>query len=434
MRRIGYCKLGRNMPLPQDAWGKVGGDDEPPLLLRTLAQRNPDVEWVLVGKNSGEDPQTIGMPPNVTNPWTELKQVVADATRKASAAEIVAAHDHYTLDLFRNLDGLVVWSGQHGTSNTPIPKVGSDWSEVTQPQEAFLRYASYIIRGINAFRAADPLNREEIWLHPDPRNYTKCRDLKWPPLHPMLAQFDFTKKEKHERYGDTREPSEFGIDATWEGGSLWVAKHKYVYSRLEICGVTPEHIDSEFSGSIDGRRHFGLFINEARAYVKKNRKDALRDWVLPLQPAFMHGTWSKESKAELGVDIVPADWADYYPLLRSVACTLTTPSSGSGWATTKPWQAFAVGTVCFFHPDYDTQGHIIPWPSTEVTDPELNWLGGWLRVRTPDELKERVKYLCQNPEVWSNIVAAQRRLYDRACADMDICRSIEARLDLTKDA
>lgn len=448
------------MPLDPAKWGVVGGDDEPPLLLKTLAERHPQHQFVLVGKNSGERPSDVDLPINVTNPWTELASVVRHAVAGRDQptritgddlAHVLKVYDDLVIPLFRDLDGLIVWAGQHGTSNSPMPKIGAGYDDLpwTQPQKSFTLYVSYVVRGINAFRERDPLKYEEVWLVPDPRNYPKARDVKWPQRHPILAQYDFEKTEKFERYRDWRSPVECGFDPERtrvdETGHVWIARQRYVYSGLELCGVLPRYVDAEepLHDNWGVRRHFGLFINEARSYVAKNRLDALIQYVLPLDPAFVHGKWSRESLDvinEWGYDVKPAPHADYYPLLRSVRTTFTTPSSGSGWATTKPWQAFAHGTVCFFHPEYDTQGHIIP-TLDQLGDQDylrargwgknVDQLARWLRVRDPGDLQKRVQHLNENHDAWWWLATQQRQLYDRACAELRHVHMIERRLGLT---
>src|SRR5690606_6543192 len=69
MARVGYMKIGRTIHLDPGKWGVVGGDDEPPLTLLTLARRNPDDEFVLVGLNSGWEQAVPMLPSNITNPW-----------------------------------------------------------------------------------------------------------------------------------------------------------------------------------------------------------------------------------------------------------------------------------------------------------------------------------------------------------------------------
>lgn len=453
--RVGYCKMGRVMPLARAKWGVVGGDDEPPLLLKTLAERHPEHEFVIVGRNSNECPEDVGLPSNVTNPWVELApklrvalaghvqplRLVGDHLR-----HVLATYDELITPLFSDLDGLIVWAGQHGTSNSPMPKIGAGYDDDlpwTQPQKSFTLYCGYVIRGINAFRERDPLKYEEIWLVPDPRNYPKPRDLKWPQRLPLLAQFNFTRSEKHERYRDWRTPAECGFEATVDStGHVWEAEQRYIYSGLELCGVLPEHIDGRYDPTWEGRRHFGLFVNEARAYVKRNRLDALIEYVLPLKPEFVHGKWSADSLSvlrEWGYDVQPAPAEIYYDKLRSVRSTFTTPSSGSGWATTKPWQAFAVGTVCFFHPEYDTQGHVVPtleqadsdaFCAAAGIDDDLRQLARWLRVRDPHDLEKRVRYLDENRDAWFWLAREQRALYERRCAELRHIKIIEKRLGL----
>jgi len=425
----------------------VGGDDEPPLLLKSLAERNPDHEFVLVGRNSGERPEDVGLPSNVTNPWTDLRDELRIAFDKHDQPTNILGDDlkhvlktfsRYTVPLFQGVDQLIVWGGQHGTSQTPIPKIGKGWDDVTNPQKSFVLYASYVVRGINAYRAADPIAREEQWLCPDPRNYLKARDVQWPLRHPFMAQFEFSKREKHERYNDTRTPAECGFEAEVDStGHVWHARHRYIYSGLELCGILPEHVPSYFADNWEERQHFGLFINEARAYVKVTRLDALKEYVLPLDPHFIHGKWSAESLtylASVGREIAPAPSEVYYDKLRSVKSTFTTPSSGSGWATTKPWQAFGTGTVCFFHPGYDTQGHIIPTLEQvehgDVVDPDLATLARWLRVTSPDDLAVKVKVVDQDRDTWLWLALMQRKLYDDACRDPQILRRLEKRLQL----
>lgn len=440
--RIGYAKLGRTIQLDPAKFGIVGGDDEPPFLLRTLARRHPEHEFVLVGRHSDDEPQVVGLPPNVTPVWTaemraELKARHGDLSSpmtRDEANRFIAACDELVRPVWESLDQAIVWTGQHGTVSQPTPYVKGSWDDdkYTKPQDWMVLYASHVLRGLAAWRDPDPIAREEVWLCPDPRNMVKCRDLKWPLRHPCLSQYETTKRTKHERFRDPRTPEGAGFDAT-VAYTHWVSKQRYVYSRLEICGILPEHVDAWYFEHGADREHFGLFINEARRNVKISRRDALAEFVLPLRPYFIHGKWSPESQTELGVEIEPAPAEVYYDKLRSVRCTFTTPSSGSGWATTKPWQAFATGTVCFFHPEYDTQGHIIPTLKQvergEVDDPNLAHLARWLRVRDVNDLATRVR-ACEDEDTWRWLSRMQRQLYDDACRELRHVKMIEERLGL----
>jgi len=287
-----------------------------------------------------------------------------------------------------------------------------------------------MLRGINHWRDKDPITYEEVNLNADARNVHKMRDLKWPLRHPVLGQRNEWKWIKHARYGEVG--NRFGTDtwATTEASLVdtdtWRAKVHTTYARLEINGLLPSTPFGDlisFSDNWNRAGNFGLFINEARSIgirPELKRVTILRDWILPLNPHFVHGTWSKESG--FADTIKPAPWSQYYPRLHSVRCTLTTPSSGSGWATAKPWEAFAAGTVCFFHPEYDTQDNILKDAPDGLRD--------WLRVRTFRELSFRIAHLStpSGRADWEWIVAAQRTHFDNAVRELRYMKMIEDRI------
>jgi hypothetical protein len=446
--RVGYAKLGQRVRLDAARdWSSIGSDRDEPTVLAELARRNPDWELVLVGMNTGENPTELGFPPNVTNPWSnglrdEVKIRLA-AIRKQHVNgtgltiegryAVISMYDELTAPLFHELDACVVWAGTHGTSNSPMPGITPKTrGRYTFPQDQYVTYGSYLLRGLSVWREPDPLKREEIWLVPDVRNVLKFHDEKWPRRREILGQFGLEYRSICCRYGDPREPDECGFEAEWHSErNYWTATDRYVGSGLEICGVHPD-TDDEGGRPFADRRRFGLFINEADPRAKLSRRVALRDWVLPLGPDFVHGNWTAESQRTLGMTIEPAPSRDYYALLGSVRSTFTTPSSGSGWATAKPWEAFAVNAVCFIHPNYDTQGHIIPTldqvQNGEVADENLCHLARWLRVETPEQLAQRVRAVDESEETWRWLSALQFNIYQEAQRDPRYLRTIEERV------
>lgn len=442
--RIGYAKLGRSMPLTLDSCGTLGGDIEMTAALTTLAKRRPQDTFVLVGRNSNDDPKAAGLPPNVENPWHQWQhefRVYNKRLRERSPGgltieaelELCRFFDDLTGSTFDGLDAIVMWVGQHGTSNFPIPRI-EDRLSLTKPQDWCMYYASFMLRGINRWRDVDPWKREEINLNADPRNRHKMRDLKWPLRHPVLTQYDFINNIKHERYGDVQVSNDvgWGTFARCDEAGVWNSTVRNVYSRIELNALVPGTPSGDlltFNDDWSNRSHFGLIINEARKIGIKpewSRLAAMRDWVLPLEPAFIHGTWSESSLRELEIEpstIRSIPWTKYVPILQSTRCTFTTPSSGSGWATTKPWEAFGAGVVCFFHPLYDDQDHIL-----SDADPNLR---DWLRVRTPGQLRARVSYLNSHAgrSDWEWLVRKQREHFDRAMHELTYVKMIEERLD-----
>jgi hypothetical protein len=336
---------------------------------------------------------------------SNVKRNEKGAMTDESVAYVVETYmKHVVPVLFPPLDAIVSWVGQHGTSNTPIPQI-KDQSIVTNPQDAFTWYCSYIIRGLNLWRDTH-LDSEEMWLCPDPRNYLKARDIKWPTRGSVIAQYSQTRRTKHERYGDPTDPA--GFKAKWDGEGVWNAPSTYTYDGLELTALpNPSLVKPPTSVYRHGDRHsFGMLVNENRAYVAKDRLSIMQSWILERWPdCEIFGNWSKKSLEVMNRPDIRQCPYEYLPtIFPRWRSTLTTPASGSGWATAKPWECFAYGTVCFFHPDYDTQGHILKDAPAD--------LSGWLTVRTREELWERVAMMDRNPVMWEMIIAMQRQYFE----------------------
>jgi hypothetical protein len=439
-RKIGYAKLGRSMPLRLDKCNSLGGDVEMVPTLKLLAERHPDVDFVLIGRNSGEVPTDVGLPSNVTNPWIAWKpQIRNELNFNGLTYANLTVEDHIRVrNILTNmteftitqLDGIVMWLGQHGTTNTPLPSI-KDRDVLTKQYDWATLYASYLLQGINAWRDRDPFNREEVLLNADVRNYVKYRDSKWPWRHPVLAQFNDVNNVKHERYA-----SEQWCRDGWEATAmnddsgrpvLWESKVRSVYSRLEISALipgTPFGDTIQFNDDFDRPHDFGIIFNETRREVNlgASRRTALRDWVLPLHPGFIRGKWSEQTMRELDVRIEPVPVLEYFGQLQSTRTTLTTPASGSGWATAKPWECFAAGVVCFFHPLYDTQNNILG-----DADPSLH---SFLRVSSVADLRERIEQVNTSHSLWQAVIRMQHNHYSNAVTELRYLKLIEARLGL----
>src|SRR5688500_14137582 len=68
-KQIGYCCLGRTMKFDKRRHGFQGDSEKPNLLFR-LAERNPDVDWIVVGHN---DADTFPDHDNIINPWANAR-------------------------------------------------------------------------------------------------------------------------------------------------------------------------------------------------------------------------------------------------------------------------------------------------------------------------------------------------------------------------
>ncbi len=411
-----YGKLGRAINLDLKNASTDGGDVDVARALHRLATARPEDTFVVVGRNSGENPQDIGYPANVRNLWNEeplcsMKLSAGKMRQKSEYTDVIMENFG---DVILGATGCIMWLGQHGTTNRkgglPTTKDREKW---TNPYDSSVIYCAYLLAIINRWRDVDPLAREEVWLCPDPRNYIKCRDNRWPLQHPVLAQYQYEREVSHERYGINGSPSDFGFPrgVSWtdcDRPGRWFAKSRYVYSALELTALpAPDRVPFDISNP---RHEFGIISNENRAYVAADRLSAMKQWVLGWYPEVpLFGKWGKESQEALGREIAPVPLLSMLPTMAQFRATFTMPASGSEWATAKPWEAFATGTICFFHPKYDGQDWILRELPQEVRN--------FLRVKTPAELEARVKQLSTDFSLYSRMAIAQREAYERRFAE-----------------
>jgi hypothetical protein len=438
--RIGYLKIGRSWNVDPKNWSSVSGDVDVWRTLDTLARRNPEHTFVLIGRNSGEVPQEVGLPANVENPWTQLRDIVSEALKDNKGGTDIQRHartievfDEIVLPHFLNLDEIVGWVGQHCSMNNPIPEVGQDWGgKLGKPYDSCIAYGSYVTRGIAMWRDVDPVKREEVWLCPDPRNLIRARDIKWPFRHPIISQFNLVHQGKHERFAYDEPPHpDFKIKSI-ETRHVWVTDHIYTYDALEITAIpNPNDVVLDLETP---RYPFGVILNENAKTLKENRFRCLKDWVMPYWPECeIWGKWSAESQKKLGREINVIPYEHLLTMTGRYRSTLTTPASGSGWMTAKPWESFLVGTICFFHPKYDTQGNGIPLSPNDTDDPDLKCLAQWLRPRRPEQLKARVEAIANDDDLWRNLALTQRRVVEKMWNEQRAIVTIEKRIGLNDD-
>jgi hypothetical protein len=395
-RKIGYCKLGRSWNLDVKKASTVGGDIDCIRLLKRLATQNPDTEYFLIGKNSGEVPQTLGYPDNVVNPWSsthgwKIPSVSAQMVKDDPSLYEMPMTVFRELTKDVHLDGMITWVGQHSSTNSRIPAIDGNWKDgpFTTPLVSSINYTGYLLD------YCDQHGVEPLFLVPDPRNTVKVRDLRIPLKFPVLAQYEEIRNIKQDLGPDV------GVKQV---------KQKYIYSALEMTALDEpssipfaEHIGED---SWKTRDSFVLISNENKRDVPFPRSELVREWLIPHFPDVkIYGTWSDEGKAELGRDIQSIPVSTMYETLRSALATITFPASGSKWVTSKVWEAFASGTVCFIHPRYDMRGLSLP------RNPWNDEISKFLHVSSAREMANKVAMLRLDYNLWLKIVMAQRQLF-----------------------
>lgn len=479
------------MSFDSGRWG-MQGDAEAPNLLMRLARRNSDVEWVIVGKNSGDGWSTE---PNIINPWRDecrgqpynnvsVKQTppenVPFIPYRGSGGGFWVNVEAYERDLrvaaqIEKLDGVIVHVGQHGTSHVPIPQSNTTWADarenpelITAPQLWSRNYGEYMVRGLNALADRHDGDVPIIYIITDPRNYLKARDIKWPTgTRQILAQYQYTRRARHERYLDPRPPhvftrtvsDEYDSSSLDRDGEIWESEHRYVYGGLELM-ILPDDWRSWGPADFHQRLPAGIAstsFSDGRIGKEPRRSELIRDFLLLNYPnAEIFGKWDPTSLKDVPDGAVIQNKPEQFPeLLNRWRVTLSLPALGSSWTVSKVYQCFAARVVCFMVDRLDDQGWLLPsLVSTPGTSLVAGRVGGtgheaplfsvrddwtekdiqltrWLRVLTPSDFGARASYVNSNQDTWNWLVNAQRDLLERRWNEHRTEVMIEDMLGLT---
>jgi len=477
MKRIGYMKTARSLGLDPNKHG-FQGDAEAPNLLRRLAVRHPEVTFVVAGRNTGG---TLGLP-NIENPWdTEYTGPTFRGSSVEKGEEGFVSfrynrksgnttegkgyvinpegleRDKRMAALIASLDGIIIHAGNMGTSHIPIPQADVSWARalanpelLTEPQQSSRTYGGFITEGLNALGDRTDGKGPVVWLCPDPRNYVKDRSLKWPTgCDEILAQYAYTREGKHERFRDTRRPSELGFQSfctTARDGELWVAKHKYIHDDLELM-ILPDDWETWGKPGFYERAAIGLASTSFAAGTKPYRSQYVRDWLLKNFPGMpVWGKWDDESLAMVPPGTVQQNEPEQFQsLLESWRVTAALPALGSKWTVAKPYQCFAANVVCLMLDFLDDQGWVMParvakmgtkrvapnlWSSRDDWTTDEIELAGRLRCSFPIDFAKQARYISESEELWTWCVTVQRGLLRRRFADAHLERTIATRLGL----
>lgn len=476
MLRIGYAKLGRNMKFKVDSFG-FQGDAEAANLLGRLARRNPDVEWVLVGRNDAGD---MFNGTNIDNPWQHFDSTVDRDERRANlclhghtnktartTSCVPSSFDNHIIDIMSNLDGMVMHVGQHAPLHMHIPKASKTWADfqndwttgAARPYDWAMIYGMYLMHGLRKLGDRTDGKAPVVWIVSDPRNKIKARDIKWTTgTDDILAQYTFASSRpvKHERFMDPRQPTEFpwltGV-ASERGGELWTVPHRYRHAELETMMLDDDWTTKRGAPGFHDRAPVGIATTSAAnpSSNELRRSQIVAEWMLKAFPdAEVHGKWDARSLGDVPAGTVQQHPpSNFYPAMESWRTTLALPVAASGWSTAKVYQSFATNTACMMVGRLDDQGWMLPSlrprPDTKMigrvgrvslysvrsdwTEDDLN-LAAWLRCDTPIEYMNKARILGSDQSTWEWITHAQRALLLRRWTAFTPENTIERRLGL----
>lgn len=397
--KIAYGKLGRSIPLSLESASNVGGDIEVIMLMHKLVNAGHEVH--IVGRNRGDTKDA-----RITNHWADsgaFEGPVPTASRHRDAAfDLYETWLKHRMQRLPKFDAWVIWLGQHGSSVHPVPAIqDGKRGTYTNPMGSDVNYGYPIIAMCNH------LGIRPIWLCPDPRNMVKFRDLWDPNQRTILAQFNTSKDNS---FYDERD------------NKLRSGYTRYAYAGIELLAVPPA--TAPYIADARLRQPFGLLVNEGYSNLgSKGRLHLVKSWTRDIAPYELFGTWCDKSAGELAMlsigdqpegattrTAIPVSLEGVHTTLQRWRCTVTFPATASGWSTAKPWECFRAGTVCFRHPDYDSQNHIYGRMDKDLSK--------FLTLTTPSSLKNRLEEMKFDSH-WRQIVEAQHAFFLKSVDEMN---------------
>lgn len=362
--KIGIGKFGSSIKFNKKSWTAIGGDNEAPLLFKTLINKNPNIKFYLISKTSLDNLSEIEL--NKIFPQKNVEIVWKNFEKKLyENKEYLYVFDYFKRNNCK-LNGALLYNGISGTSNIPDKILQLDDSEkFTKPLSVFRKYSAPLIYYLNES------NIKWLSLVPDPRYFPiEGRDLMNMPVK-TLSQWNGSKETKSLLGYDTIERKVNRLEAT--------------YDHIEKVNLIEK---SKLKFNLNEKRGDKLVIilNEGGVLNKSGikRGPLLDEWILNnnMKNVEIYGQWKTEKykndprfKGPLHMDKFPE-------LFKRLKYTFIIPIEKE-WTTSKIWEMIHVGVIPFLHPYYDSQKNIENLPE-------------FLRLKTPSDLIKKIKYLENN--------------------------------------
>ena len=354
MKNIAFAKIGKSIKF-KTSYSPIGGDNEAPNILVSLANNNPDKTFYIVGRSD-------------FSKLNEFERIslfpydnVIDCMKGETNASIMK--DPYILinylkDKNVDIDFGVMMIGQIGTVTIP-----NRVNQIKRPElkasviDMVKGYCTPVINWLNE------TNIPWVQLINDPRyTHNQSRDFVSSPLL-TLSQYDYTYIHNRINSFDDQTRIKEVISCSYSG-----------IETAYCVGKTYPNIKNYVKDQV-----FSIILNEG----DPSRFNELKRWVLDYNDdVSVYGKWSDEVmldsrfKGPLKLDKIES-------ITKRSKYTFIIPIK-KGWVTSKYIEMIHAGCIPFFHPTYDEQGH------TGVPD--------ILRVTTPEELYNRIDYFESRPE------------------------------------
>ena len=392
---IAFCKLGKSIKF-KGAFSPHGGDVEAPNLIKALANNNPAVNFYLAGKsdfNKLTQDEILEIFPynNVIDVYDNIP-VKRMEKRACYEDPFIQCLNVFFKDNNIILDSVVMMMGQVGGVSVP----GKTWqikdtSLIASCIDMTANYTSPITVWLNENRLDEKSrNIPIIEIINDPR-YTLAqpRDIMFNP-DISLSQYNYIYTNYTiKNYEEQLPRIPYNCAVTYNG----------MEKAFLIGRKFPENVNNNRS------KLFTVILNEG----KPSRYNLLKEWVLDnpeLQDDLsIYGKWDEKYtekdfrfKGSIQLEKVQE-------IMEDTKYTFIIPIK-EGWVTSKYIEMIYAGVIPFFHPSYDTQGHI-----------DLGDFGKILRPNSPASLNWAINLLEGQPGLREKLV---KYLQERLIKDSDL--------------
>lgn len=379
-------KLGRSISSNSNKWSATGGDNEPFIIFDSLARSFPEHTFYMIGKSDFFRNKYYNRPSNIINLWDSFK------SKSYKHLPILEGYKEQEKDEHKyiekkieelkssniKLDFGIIMAGPVSSIN--FSDKGLKKTDGSNEFAKTINIVKFYVSSLYEF-----LNETKtpwVCLGPDPRYFNFGKDLFNPPKK-IISQYN--GKTTYKRFVSFKDQSlvEVTIPIEYKGfeKTFLIGRKKPV--------------------QIKKTKRMTIVLNEG-GNKGLLRGPMLKEFILDhFEDVDVFGKWSDEWMKDPRFK-GPKMFNDLQPFLYNAKYTFIIPIQ-KGWTTAKIWEMIYYGIIPFMHPYYDSQRNL------DV--PEI------LRVSNPQELKERIDFLENNPDEYEYLLSSLYNLIEEEDLD-----------------
>lgn len=396
MANYAVAKIGKSIKFNSSSWGSIGGDNEAPYFIYTMAKRYPnDTFWIIGKSDYSKVFKDKPLLPNIKDLWSNeywdcdsnpgVWNKIIRTNDYDKGPEVFKAYYDYIEDTFKRLgitiDFTFIFYGMFFTCNLfhTVPMINSkDSFKYVKCLMSATNYAAPIIKWLNTYKG------EYAGIVTDPRQFrVRPRDLVHHPdvyLSQINKLLSFTNAN----------------DSLYYSGDIpnvpkAVAEKPNHYAAVECMNI----LSKKPYVKLPKKTGFNIILNQG--YPRKTPQELpprfleLKKWILNDKnfSCSIYGKWDD--------DIMKSDTRfkgilhpnDLGIVLETTKYTLCIPIA-SGWLTAKFLEMAHYGVIPFVVPEY----------GSECGD---TYIPKFLIVSSKEDLMKKIEYLENSDEAYQTI-------------------------------